>query len=425
MTLTIIIIILLLGLSGFFSGSETALTATSEARMRTLEDQGNKRASRVTKLIGDKESLIGAILLGNNLVNILASALATSLITSVMPGSGGIAAATAIMTILVLVFSEVMPKTAAIARPEKFAMFVSPVMTVVVKILSPITAVVQFIVRNTLRTFGLNVSEDGNVLSATEELRGAIDLHHEGGRVDKDTRDVIRGALELDDIRVDEIMVHRKSMQMIDIARPSREVIEEVLDSQYTRIPLWRDDPDNVVGVLHAKDLLRALWEAGNDPTKIRLSRIARKPYFIPETTTLQEQLDMFQANQLHFALVVDEYGALQGLVTLEDILEEVVGEIEDEYDAPVQGVRIQSDGSLHVDGDVTIRDLNRSRDFRMPDEEAVTVAGLVIHESQSIPEIGQIFSFHGFQFEILKRHRNQITLLRVTPLAPTEDTPS
>ncbi len=415
MTFTILIIIFLLMLSGFFSGSETALTAASEARMRTLEDQGDNGARRVSSLIANKERLIGAILLGNNLVNILASALATSLITKLVPGNYGIAAATAIMTILVLVFSEVLPKTAAIARPEKFAIFVAPVMTWVVRFLAPVTGVVQFIVRNTLRIFGLDVSQKSNVLSATDELRGAIDLHHEGGRVDKDTRDVIRGALELDEIRIEEIMVHRKSMKMIDISKPAREVIEEVLDSRFTRIPLWRGNADNVVGILHAKDLLRALWEAGNNPANLSLSRIARKPYYIPETTSLQEQLDEFQLNQLHFALVVDEYGALQGLVTLEDILEEVVGEIEDEHDAPVQGVRTQSDGSIHVDGDVTIRDLNRAQDWQLPDEEAVTIAGLIIHESQQIPEVEQKFSFHGYRFKILKRHRNQITLIRIT----------
>ncbi|MEM6650848.1 MAG: HlyC/CorC family transporter, partial [Pseudomonadota bacterium] len=378
MTLSILFIFGLLALSGFFSGSETALTATSRARMRTLETRGDKRATAVIKLTENRERLIGAILLGNNLVNILASALATSLIAQAIPGTAGVAIATAVMTILVLVFAEVTPKTAAIARPEGFAMIVARPMQIIVRIFAPITMLVQFIVRTTLRGFGLDVSNQDSVLSATDELKGAIDLHHEEGQMEKEARDIIRGALELDDITVEEIMLHRKAVEMIEKTTPPRQIVEQVLKSNHTRIPIYEDDPDNVVGVLHAKDLLRALWANDNDPDKINMLDLAMEPYFVPEVTTLQEQLDAFKANQQHFALIVDEYGSLQGLVTLEDILEEIVGEIEDEYDAPVEGARKQSDNSVIADGDVTIRDLNRMMDWRLPDEEALTIAGLV-----------------------------------------------
>lgn len=415
-------IALLLGTSAFFSGSETALTATSRARMHKLENDGNMSAAAVNRLIQNRERLIGAILLGNNLVNILATVLTTSLFVSLF-GQSGLAnvLATVTMTILVLVFAEVTPKTAAIARPDAFAMFVAPIMRIFVFLFAPITWLIQKIVRGALHIVGLNVNEDSAVLSAAEELRGAIDLHHVEGGLDKEVRDLFRGALDLDDIRIEEIMVHRKSIEMLDLERSTDEIISAAMGSPHTRLPLYRGDPDNIVGVLHAKDLLRALWES-DDTQSIDLSNIARPTYFVPETTTLQEQLDAFKVKQEHFALVVDEYGAIMGLVTLEDILEEIVGEIEDEHDSPVQGVRPQSDGSINVDGNVTIRDLNRALDWTLPDEEAVTIAGLVIHEAQTIPEPGQTFSFHGFHFKITRRRRNQLTGINITPIDTIDD---
>ena len=408
----------LLATSAFFSGSETALTAVSKARIHKLESDGAARAGLVGRLIQDRERLIGAILLGNNLVNILATSIATSLFISIF-GANGLANAlvTISMTILVLVFAEVAPKTAAISRPEPFAMIVAPVMNVVVKIFAPITMVVQIVVRMFLRILGVDVSKGDQVFSAQDELLGAIDLHHSEGRVDKEARDLLRGALELDDLRIEEIMVHRTFIEMLDADEPNAKIVQQVLKSPYTRLPLFRDNQDNIIGIIHAKDLLRALWRAKGDPEQIDFDDIARPPYFAPEKTPLQEQLDRFKIKQEHFALVVDEYGALMGLVTMEDILEEIVGEIEDEYDSPVQGVRPQPDGAYNVDGDVTIRDLNRAMDWNLPDEEAVTIAGLVIHESQSIPEQGQTFSFHGFRFKILRRRRNQITAVKIIPL--------
>lgn len=415
-------ILFLLSISAFFSGSETALTATSRARMHKLESDGNKRAEIVNRLINDPERLIGGILLGNNIVNILASVLAGTVFAALF-GESGVIYATITMTILVVTFAEVLPKTLAIARSDSFAMFVAPVMKIIVLVLAPFINVVQMVVRNVLKLFGVDISEDEAVLSANDELRGAIDLHHKEDRLDKESRDLIRGALELDEIRIEEVMIHRKSVEMIDANAPVEDNIEKSLQSVFTRIPVFRDDPDNIIGVLHAKDLSRTLWDNGGEKSKIDIAAIARTPYFVPETTTLSEQLDMFRLKQEHFAIVVDEYGSVQGLVTLEDILEEIVGEIEDEYDSPVQGVRPQADGSLHVDGDVTIRDLNRAMDWNLPDEEAVTIAGLIIHESQTIPDIGQTFSFHNFRFNILRRRRNQITVVKIVPLARKEET--
>jgi Mg2+/Co2+ transporter CorB len=419
MITTALIILLLLAFSAFFSGSETALTATSRARMRSLELKGDKKAAAVNKLTEDRERLIGGILLGNNAVNILASVLASGLFLQLF-GEGGVAVAvsTIVMTILVLVFAEVMPKTAAIARADSIAMLVAPLMKQVVAVLAPIVSVVQAIVRVTLhRVFGLDVTAMDDAFTPQEELKGAIELHHEEGQMEKEARDIIRGALELDDITVEDIMLHRKSIEMLDANLSGLEIVEAVLASNHTRIPLFDEDPDNVVGILHAKDMLRALWKEGNDASKIDMRAIAMKPYFVPETTTLQEQLDAFKTSRMHFALVVDEYGSLRGLVTLEDILEEIVGEIEDEHDVAVTGVEPQEDGSVIVQGDVTIRDLNRMMDWRLPDEEAVTIAGLVIHEGRTIPDVRQKFIFHGYRFEILGKRRNQVTKLKVVPL--------
>ena len=418
-------IIFLLLMSALFSGSETALTATSRARMHKLEIDGDKRAKRVNALIRDRERLIGSILLGNNLVNILATALASSLFAHLF-GAGGLAvgAATVTMTILVVVFSEVAPKTAALARPDSIAMLVAPLMRWIIILLSPVTFILQIVVRGTLGLLGIRLSKDEHIFSAAEELRGAVELHHEEGGLEKEARDIFRGALDLNEIRIDEIMIHRKEIDMLDIDQKPSALIAQALKSGHTRLPLYRDTTENIVGVLHAKDLLSALWEAHGDAGKISIKDLTRPPYFAPESTSLAEQLDNFKRRREHFALVVDEYGSIMGLVTLEDIIEEIVGEIEDEHDSPVEGVKPQADGSINVDGNVTIRDLNRAMDWSLPDEEAVTVAGLVIHEAQSIPDVGQTFSFHGFHFRILRRRRNQITAINVQPIEAGESAP-
>lgn len=411
-------IVFLLMMSAFFSGSETALTATSRARMHKLESDGDRRAARVNLLIRDREKLIGSILVGNNIVNTLSATLASALCIKLFGATGpAIAVATLMMTVLILIFGEVMPKTAAIARPDSAAMLVAPVMRWILVVFRPVTDILRVLIRGALRFFGLNVSKGEALFSAAEELRGAIDLHHEEGGLERVTRDIFRGALDLDEIRVGEIMIHRKSIDMLDIDEKPSTLLAQALKSGHTRMPLFRESADNIVGVLHAKDLLQALWDAHGDPLKISIADLARPPYFAPETTTLAEQLDNFKRRREHFALVVDEYGSIMGLVTLEDIIEEIVGEIEDEHDSPVQGVRPQPDGSITVDGHVTIRDLNRATDWNLPDVEAVTIAGLVIHEAQAIPDVGQIFAFHGYRFKILRRRRNQITAIRVTPI--------
>lgn len=408
-------ILCLLGMSAFFSGSETALTAASRTRMHQLERDGNKRAAAVNMLIADRERLIGAILLGNNLVNILASALATMLFASLLPGATGVAVATAVMTALVLVFAEVLPKTYAITRADAMAMSVAKPIGWLVAAVAWIVTVIQAIVNVVLRMVGVGSPEA--VFTAEEEIRGAIDYHHFEGGVGEADRHRLVGALDLKDMTVEEVMIHRKNITMIDASLPAHEIIKQALNSPHTRIPLYSADQDEIVGILHMKDLLRAVVQQQSTIEQIEIEGLLREPWFVPETTPLQDQLDLFLKERSHFALVVDEYGELQGLLTLEDILEEIVGDIRDEHDVPVQGVRPQSDGSVIVEGWVTIRDLNRATGWNLPDEEAVTVAGLVIHEAQTIPEPGQRFAFHGHRFDIIRKTRNQITGLRIAPI--------
>jgi Mg2+/Co2+ transporter CorB len=226
---------------------------------------------------------------------------------------------------------------------------------------------------------------------------------------------MLGGLLDLSELEVSDVMVHRTEMVMINADLPPEELVREVLATEYTRIPLWREKPENIIGVLHAKDLLRAIRASDGDTSRIDVSTIALPPWFVPEMRPVSEQLKAFRRRKTHFALVVDEYGEVEGMVTLEDILEEIVGDISDEHDVVVAGVRAQPDGSVVVDGSVPIRDLNRAMDWHLPDEEATTVAGLVIHEARSIPDRGQSFTFHGFRFRVLRRERNRITALRIT----------
>lgn len=413
---SVAIIFVLLLLSGFFSGSETALTAAARSRLHNLAKEGNKRAAMVNKIRERKDRMIGALLLGNNMVNILASALATSVLIKLV-GETGVVYATLIMTILVLIFAEVLPKTYALTHADKMSMAIAPVIRFVIWLFFPIAELVNKIVRVTLKLFGADMDQikEGEHM---EILRGVIELH-EG--VDDETtqqRAMLRSILDLFDVDIEEIMTHRKNMFVLNAADPIEKIIEDALNSPYTRMPVYHEDNDNIIGVLHSKALMRELKSRERnheDIDTINIEDLVTEPWFVPEATTLYDQLQAFKSRREHFAVVVDEYGALMGIVTLEDILEEIVGEIDDEHDETVIGVRKQSNGSYLVDGDVTIRDLNREFDWSLPDDEDYsTLAGLIIHEAQTIPEVGQKFKFYGFRFDIVKRQRNQITLIKV-----------
>jgi Mg2+/Co2+ transporter CorB len=392
--LTIAAIVILIGLSAFFNGSETALTAASRARMHALEQEGNTRAALVNRLLSRPEKMIGSVLLGNTLVDVLAAALASGLAVTLV-GEIGVAYATAIVTLLIVIFAAVMPKTYALAYSDRVALAVAPIMRAVIFVLTPATQAIEYIVRQLFKLTPTAKDDEANILTAHEEIRGTIDLQAKEGTVSRRDAHMLGGVLDLRDLQVADIMVHRTKMETIDIDDSPQHIIDAVLKSQYTRMPLWKDDPENLVALLHSKNLLEALDAAGWDISKLDIAAIAQEPWFVPETTNLKDQLNQFLKRKAQLALVVDEYGVVKGLITLEDILEEIVD----------------------VDGTVTVRDINRQMDWNLPDEEATTIAGLVIHEAQTIPEPGQVFTFYGYRIEILRKSRNKITAVRIKKL--------
>lgn len=419
--LTIAAILGLLVLSGFFSGSETALTASSRAKLRAQADKGSRGALRALTLTEDNERLIGSVLLGNNVVNILSASLATALFTRLF-GDSGVALATLIMTLLVLIFAEVLPKTYAITKPETTAAFVSAPIRLVVFLFAPIVSAVRMLVRGILALFGVRTDPDSNILSYQEEIAGALALGHSEGMVDKEDRDRLLGALDLADRTVEEVMLHRSNLETVNIDAPIGEIIAQSVNSPYSRLPAWKDEPENIVGIIHSRDLMREVHRlvtnAGGEfkaVEKLDIRSVARAPYFVPDTTPLDEQMRQFLQQRRHFALVIDEYGSLLGMITLEDILEEIVGEIVDEHDVPTDNpITVLESGAIEIEGAMTIRDLNRAMDWALPDEEANTVAGLILHEAQMIPEQGQVFQFHGFRFTVAERQENRLTRLRI-----------
>ena len=422
--LTIAVIFGLLLLSGLLSGSETALAAASRSKLKAQADKGSTGAASALAVTEDSERMIDALLLGNNVVNISAASIATALLTQVF-GESGVMLAILGMTALVLVFGEVLPKTYAITNAESAAMRVAPVIRIMIVIFSPVVAVVRALVRGLLALFGVRADPDSHVLALRDEIAGAIALGHSGGAVEKEGRDRLLGALDLNDRTVEEIMRHRSQIEMIDADASPDAILTQCLASSHTRLPIYRDDVENIVGVIHAKDLLREVDRLvrGEEVSPGALSdldilKVAMPPYFVPETTALDEQMRQFLKRNTHFALVVDEYGALRGLITLEDILEEIVGEITDEFDIAREPVlKRTKEGDYLVEGAMTIRDLNRAMDWQLPDDEANTVAGLVIHEAQMIPVEGQAFSFHGFRFQVATRRDNRLVRLKVRPL--------
>ena len=404
-----LIIGLLIVASAFFSSAETALTAASDARMRQLANKGNKRAKIVEKLRADREGLIGSILIGNNAVNVLGSALATSFAIALF-GEGGLVWATIGMTVLLVVFAEVMPKTYAFTYADSYALRIAPVLQIVVRALSPLSVGIRLLATQIIRP---NPDAHEN---REEELRGLIELQgNDGNADDRERKAMLSSILDLNEISVEAIMTHRGTVSMINADDQVEDILRYVLNSPHTRHPVFSGKSDNIVGVLHVKDLLRAVGEAESGmilPETVQ--NIASDAYFIPETTLLFDQLQAFRSRREHFAVVVDEYGDFRGIVTLEDILEEIVGDIDDEHDIDLAGLTPQADGSWLVDGNVTIRDLNRTLGWQLPDEDASTVAGLVLFESRTIPNPGQEFRFHDIRFRIVKRKGNRLTRLRL-----------
>lgn len=403
-------VLILILMSAFFSGSETGLTSISRARIHKLRMEGNRRATAVSKLHEKKEQLISAILLGNNVVNIASSAIATALAIRLF-GQAGVVYATLVMTLLVLIFAEVLPKTYAVRHANQVALAVAPAFTFITKVLGPFTMAIQAIVN---RVISLATTAPKDDMTGVEVLRGAVDMYHAEGNVLTEDRDMLSGIFDLGDTEVEKIMIHRSDMISINANDPLDEIVAFVADSLHSRIPVWKESPDKIIGILHTKDLFKALQHSDGDHP-IDIDSLLRKPWFVPETITLKNQLKAFQSQKQHIAMVVDEFGSVTGLVTLEDIIEEVVGEIHDEHDAPAsKRITRYKNGSYDVDGDLSLRDLNRELGWTLSDEDATTVAGYLMAHAQRIPEIDEIFDIGDYMFKVIEREDNQLTRIKI-----------
>lgn len=415
MWLNLLLLAALIAASGFLASAETSLNAASRARMHQLASQGFRRALIFARLRDRMGDVMGTILLGNATINsFIAIMLAQIFIRHF--GSIGALYAALVAAGAIFILGDLLPRTVAINRADRAALTLAPFILVLVRLSYPVTHLSQMMCSALLRLVGLRVVEEPGAEEHMEELRSAIALHTDADEETRDAGQMLHSILDLEDVPVADIMVHRRNMVMLDADQPIDTIVSAALQSPHTRIPLYRREPDNIVGVLHAKALLRAIQANQWKLDGLDVETLASKPWFIPDQTDLLTQMDAFRKRREHFAIVVDEYGALMGIVTLEDILEEIVGDIADEHDLKVEGVQPQADGSFAVEGTVTLRDLNRELGWRLPDEQASTVAGLVLHEAQQIPGKGQVFSFHGFRFEILERQRNQLTRIKVTP---------
>lgn len=419
--LLVIVLVLLCG-AAFLSASETAITAASKAKIHQMAKSGHKGAILTKELQKNLGLSLSAILLCNTLFITFATSTVTDILTSLV-GKEGIIYAPILTSILIVIYAETLPKILAVNQPEKVLIAVIYPISYIFRIFKPITRGINHCARAHLAFFGFKV-KGSEELVALEELRGVIDMHFSSVAASSDQmneRAMLKSILELRSVHVAEIMMHRKNVTMLSLNSSPEDILNQVVASPFTRLPLWEHDTDNIVGVIHAKALLRAVQAQGG-VQKLDIRTIMTKPWFIPENTDLIDQLQAFRQRREHFALVVDEYGDFQGIVTLEDILEEIVGDISDEHDVTIRGIRPQADGSYIVDGTVTIRDINRQLDWQLPDEEAATVAGLVLYEVRKIPEVGQSFHIHNYRFTILRRHGNQMTLLKIQHFPPTTD---
>ena len=405
-------------LSAFFSGSETSLTSASKPRMHNLAKSGKKNAKIFEDLFKDKELLICTILFANNFVNVLASALATKILIE-LTNTDGIFYATIIMTLMILVFGELIPKTLALSKADNYALKISPFIRLLVILLYPLTFTLNFIVYILLKIIGVNYSnfkKEEISEKREEELRGAIDLHGEDSS--RDEKNMLKSILDLDEITVGSIMIPRKDIFSLPVKITYNDLLEQLENSPHSRIPIWEKNPENIIGVFHVR---RLISYKNSDSKKFNIKSLCQKPWFIPESTKLDNQLMEFKKRKEHFSIVVDEYGEFLGIVTLEDIIEEIVGDIDDEQDMlktskKVTGIKPLSPSSFLVEGNVNIRDLNKELNINLQINNNVsTVAGLVLYESRTIPKTKQVFSFFDLNFEILKKKNNQITLLKIT----------
>jgi len=408
-------------ISAFFSGSETGLTSVSREQIHCLKMAGNRKAIIVSKLREDKERLIGAILLGNNVVNIAASAIGTALALEYF-GPSGVVYSTAIMTVLVLIFAEVLPKTYAVRHSEQVALLVAPMFVLIVKVLSPVTMVVQGIVNRFISLLSFTPQEK---MSGVDALRGAVQMYHEEGDVLTEDKDMLSGIFDLGDTSIEQIMIHRSDMVTINADEPIEKVITFVANSSLSRIPVWTDSKDNITGVIHTKDLFKAAENHQGDLNELDLKPHIRDAWFVPESTHLKNQLKAFKEHRKHIALAVDEFGSVSGLITLEDIIEEILGEIDDEHDTPTRNrIRKCKDGSYEMNGDISIRDLNRDLELGLPEDGPSTLAGYIMAEIQRIPDVDEILEIGDLMVKILTKEGNQLETIKVRKTDESDTAP-
>ena len=408
-----ILLIILVILSGFLSGSETAITATSKARILYKKKKGSKRAGYVLELLDKKDNVISTLLLSNNLVNILASSLATAFFYDLF-GVEGIFYATLIMTVVIVIFAEVLPKTYAINRPNRTALLISPIIYYLNKILFIFVFVINLIVRLIFRKNENDIKN--NDLQSEEELKGVIDLYKTSNPDYEQEKDMLQSILQLNDITVEEIFTHRKNIYSIDSSLNTNEIINKINNSRYTRIPFWKDNPENIIGLLNVRTLNIDL-KNHNESKEIIFDKISN-PWFIPETTNLLEQLVEFKKRKEHLAFVVDEFGELLGLITLEDIIEEIVGEIVDEIDVPENDFKLNNYGKVIINGEKNIRDLYKSFDIDPPEIESSTIAGYILDISKKIPSYGESFKDNFFNYKILSHSKKQISKVEISKIS-------
>ena len=408
---SILIVIFLLLLSGLLSGSETSITSVSKSKIHKLAIRGDKRAQQLLHLIKNKSDFISSLLIGNNFVNILASVLATAILIKYY-GDKGILYSTILMSLLIVIFSEVLPKNYALIRPDRFALAMSKYLIVFSKIITPIMLLVKVINWSFFKIMRIDLENKATSKTAREDIRNIINMHEDEGRLLKDEGDMLNAILDLKEITVEKIMTHRKNIYSIDLNNKN-EFFPRISKSSFSRIPVWKENPNNILGLIHAKNVLTNLNYQGQlDITKIKENLI--KPWFVPETTKAKDQLNEFIQRKEKLAFVVDEYGELMGLISMEDIIEEIVGNIFDEKDFSTIGIRKIDSNTYRIRGDVNIRDINRELDIQIPDTFYSTIAGYIIHETESFPDVGQIFSFGDIRYEIVNKNKNQITQIKM-----------
>ncbi|MBI04564.1 MAG: hypothetical protein CMI96_01965 [Pelagibacteraceae bacterium] len=408
----LLILVLLVVISGFLSGSETAITATSKARIISKIKKGSKRAEFVLKILNQKDNVISSLLLSNNLVNILASSLATAVLYDIF-GVKGIFYATLIMTIVIVVFAEVLPKTYSLNKPTRTSLNISPVIYYLNKLLYPIVFIINLFVKSLVQT----KDNDKTILDqqSEEELQGVIDLYKTSNPDSEHEKEMLQSILQLNDTTVEEVFTHRKNIYSIENSLEITEIISKINQSRFTRIPFWKNNPENIIGVLNIRSLNVDL--SNQEKSKQIIFEKITKPWFIPETTNLLEQLVEFKKRKEHLAFVVDEYGVLLGIITLEDIIEEIVGEIVDEIDIPQEDLHLDSKGLIITSGEKNLKDLYKNFDLEAPKSEASTIAGHIMEIAKKIPFYGETVKDNFFEYKILSHSRKQISKIEISKI--------